>query len=53
MSFVPFDKMSNKQKAEINKKKRKTWSVNPVTRKVQDKTKYSRKEKHRRNNYDD
>lgn len=53
MSFVPFDKMSSKQKAEVNRRKRKMWPISPVTKKIRDKTKYTRKEKYRRNNYED
>lgn len=40
--FVPFEKLSKKQKAEINRQKRTGWQVNPVTRIVSDKTKYNR-----------
>lgn len=40
--FVSFEKLSKKKQAELNKKKRKKWDVNPTTKIVPDKTKYSR-----------
>jgi len=30
--FVPYEKMSKKDKAALNKKKRTTWNFSPVTR---------------------
>lgn len=41
--FVPYEKMSKKQKREINKEKRNLWSMNPVTRKSENKKAYNRK----------
>lgn len=34
--FVPYEKMSKKQKREMDSKKRKTWELNPET-KISDK----------------
>lgn len=41
--FVPYEKMSKKQKREINKEKRNLWEINPVTRKSENKKAYNRK----------
>ena len=41
--FVPYEKMSKKQKREINKEKRNLWGMNPVTRKSENKKVYNRK----------
>lgn len=41
--FVAYDKMSKKQKAAIDKRKRKMWEVSPVAKVIPDKTKYNRK----------
>ena len=45
--FVPYEKMNKKQKREIDNRKRNIWSVNPVSKVVPDKKKYSRKVKHK------
>ena len=45
--FVPYDKMSKKQKRALDRKQRSTWERSPVTRIADGKTHYSRKEKHR------
>ena len=37
--FIPYEKMSKKKKKEINKKKRNTWKVNPISRVVPNKKK--------------
>ncbi len=47
MNFVPYEKMSKKEKKKIDAKKRRDWSgLNPVTRVAEENRKYSRKEKH-------
>ncbi len=50
--FVPYEKLSKKKKRELDLKKRKTWPVNPVTRKPQNPKAYNRK-KTRRIDQDD
>ena len=48
-NFVSFEKLSKKEQKRLNNLKRKGWdTVNPVTKVVSDKTKYSRKEKHKK-----
>jgi len=50
--FVEYEKLSKKQKREIDKAKRMTWgNVSPVTRKVESARIYNRK-KHQRGGYD-
>ena len=47
-NFVAYEKMSKKEQKRINSLKRKTWeTVNPITKVVTDKIKYSRKAKHK------
>lgn len=47
--FIPIDKMNKKCRMKLNTAKRNTWgSVNPITRKSENKKAYSRK-KDRRN----
>lgn len=47
-NYVPFEKLSKKEQKRINAEKRGNWfGVNPVTKVTTDKTKYSRKEKHK------
>lgn len=42
--FVPYEKMTKRQKKEFNKKKRGTWgAINPVTRKPENPKAYKRK----------
>ena len=41
--FVPYEKLSKKKKREQDLKRRQTWGISPVTRKVQSKKAYSRK----------
>ena len=52
--FVAYEKMNKKQKAAIDKKRRKTWDVSPVSRVVPDRPKYNRKKEKfsGRNSYD-
>lgn len=46
--FVPYEKMSKKQKREYDRKRRGTWDISPVTRIAGDgKQHYSRKIKHK------
>lgn len=46
--FVPYEKLSKKQKREIDSRARGTWgAMNPVTRKPEKSNVYNRK-KHRR-----
>ena len=52
--FVPYEKMSKKQKREFDRKRRETWNCSPVTRIAQTDAKhYSRKIKHKNNGRDD
>lgn len=45
---IPFEKLSKKEQRRLNNKKRGSWfGVNPITRIVVDKTKYTRKKKHK------
>lgn len=45
--FVPYEKMSRKEKQKINSAKRRDWNgLNPVTRVAEKSKKYSRKIKH-------
>lgn len=47
MNFVPYEKLSKKEKKKIDSLKRRDWSgLNPVTRVAEENKKYSRKEKH-------
>ena len=39
--------MSKKQKREIDRAKRNTWDINPVTRKTENKKAYNRKKLHK------
>lgn len=42
--YIPYEKLSKKEKRELNRKKRSSWGcVNPVTRKVESKKVYNRK----------
>lgn len=53
-NFVPYEKMSKKQKREQDQKRRGTWQVSPVTRIAEtDKKHYSRKTKHKNSGEDD
>lgn len=46
--FVAYEKMSKKQKREIDRQRRGTWGISPVTRIAEtDKKHYSRKVKHK------
>ena len=44
--YVPYDKMSKREKREINNRRRRTWKgLNPVTRKPPDPRAYRRKKR--------
>lgn len=46
--FIPYDKLSKKEQKRMDAVKRRDWNgLNPVTRTVPDKKKYSRKDKHK------
>ena len=54
--FVPYEKLSKKEKKKLNSAKRRDWNgLNPVTRVADAPKKYSRKEKHKncRPDYED
>ncbi|MDE5916767.1 MAG: hypothetical protein K2G62_01410 [Oscillospiraceae bacterium] len=45
--FIPYEKLSKKEKKRLDLLKRKDWgNVNPVNKVMPDKKKYNRKEKH-------
>ena len=47
-NMIPFEKLSKKEQKRINNEKRADWhGVNPITKIVADKTKYTRKTKHK------
>ncbi len=41
--FIPREKLSRKVQKEIDRRARKVWTISPVSRKKEDKTKYNRK----------
>lgn len=45
--FVPRDKMSKKQRKQLDSARRATWAVSPVTKRVESKKAYSRKRRPR------
>ena len=49
--FVSYEKMSKKQKKELNNRKRTFWNVNPASKIIPNKKKYSRKVKHKNDIY--
>lgn len=44
--FIPFEKLSKKERKRLNSEKRTSWSLNPVTRKPDNPKAYKRKETH-------
>lgn len=51
--FIPYEKLSKKQKRELNAKKRRGWNgLNPVTRKPQNPKAYNRKKAQHQNDFD-
>ena len=52
--YISYEKLSKKEQKKINSQKRGDWGLtNPVTRVVESKKKYSRKEKHKGSGHDD
>lgn len=52
--FTEFEKLSKKNQKQINNQKRNGWgNLNPVTKIIPNKKKYSRKEKHKGSEIDD
>lgn len=52
--YISYEKLSKKEQKKINNQKRGDWGLtNPVTRVVESKKKYSRKEKHKGSGHDD
>ena len=42
--YIPYEKLSKKEKRKINNKRRRTWGgINPITRKPENSKAYSRK----------
>lgn len=50
--FIPFQKLSKKQKRAFNAKRREVWQMSPVTRKPKNPKAYDR-QKARKWNFDD
>lgn len=47
--FVPYEKLSKKEKRRVNQSRRQTWGdVNPVTRKPENSAAYNRSKENRR-----
>lgn len=52
--FIPYEKLSKKEKKKINNKKRQDWGTcNPTTKVVPSKKEYSRKVKHKKSVFGD
>lgn len=51
MQFIPREKLSKKARRALDRTKRQSWAIRPVTRQTADKTKYNRKKSGYR--YDD
>ena len=51
--FIPYEKLSKKEKRKLDAERRVTWDINPITRKSKDKKVYDRKKKTDRHCYDD
>ena len=45
MRFIPRQKLGKKARKLLDREKRREWGLSPVTRRVESKKKYSRKEK--------
>ncbi len=50
--FVPYEKLSKKQKRALNARHRETWAISPVTRRPENPKAYQR-EKTRKRMFDD
>lgn len=46
--FIPYEKLSKKKKRELDLKKRKSWTMSPVTRRPENPKAYNRKKARRR-----
>ena len=46
--FTPYEKLSKKNKRELNAKRRKTWAFSPVTRKPANPKAYNRQKTRKR-----
>ena len=46
--FTPYEKLSKKNKRELNAKRRQTWSISPVTRKPANPKAYNRQKTRKR-----
>ena len=46
--FIPYEKLSKKNKRELNAKRRQTWSISPVTRKPANPKAYNRQKARKR-----
>ncbi len=51
--FIPYDKLSKKERRKLDAMRRGTWSISPVTRRVESKKRYDRKKAGRRDDYPD
>ena len=45
--FIPYEKLSKKEKRKLNSAKRTTWDMSPVTRRPENPKAYNRKKTHR------
>lgn len=50
--FIPFEKLSKKKKRELMEKQRRSWPLNPVTRKPENPKAYKRAKEKARERYD-
>ena len=46
--FIPYEKLSKKKKRELDLKKRKSWTMSPVTRRPENPKAYNRKKARKR-----
>ncbi|MBQ9663889.1 MAG: hypothetical protein IJV40_12130 [Oscillospiraceae bacterium] len=47
--FIPYEKLSKKQRRAVDAQKRETWSISPVTRRPENPKAYNRKKAQRWN----
>ena len=45
--FIPYEKLSKKEKRKLNVAKRTTWAISPVTRRPENPKAYNRNKTHR------
>ena len=50
--FIPYEKLSKKQRREHDKKRRVTWGFSPVTRNTQNPKEYNRQKARKFDRYD-